>query len=60
MTLSSVKQLNVGVSKPQTERSRGLSKEDTAAANSHYFNLFFGIGYIPMRKQIAKWYLSCS
>ena len=53
-------QLNVGVSKPQTQRSRGLSKEDTAAANSHYFNLFFGICYIPMRKQIAKWYLSCS
>lgn len=47
MTLSSVKQLNVGVSKPQTQRSRGLSKEDTAAANSHYFNLFFGIVTSP-------------
>ena len=38
MTLSSVKQLNVGVSKPQTHRSRGLSKEDTAAAKPQGLN----------------------
>lgn len=60
MTLSSVKELNVGVSKPQIQRSRRLSMEEAAAANSHYFNLFFETGYIPMRNQIAKWYLFCS
>lgn len=57
MTLSSVKELYVGVSKPQLQISRSLSKEETAAANNHYFNLLFETGYIPMRDQIAKQYL---
>lgn len=38
MTLSCVKELNVGVSKPQLQRSRHLSKEE-AAAKSCDFNL---------------------
>lgn len=54
MTLSSVKELYVGVSKPQLQISRSLSKEETAAASNHYFNLLFETGYIPMRDQIAK------
>lgn len=59
MTLSGVKELNVGVSKPQLQRSRSLSKEEAATANNHYFNLLFETSYIPMRDQIAKWYLFC-
>lgn len=54
MTISSVKELNVGVSKLQLQISRSLSKKETAAANNHYFNLLFETGYIPMRDQIAK------
>lgn len=59
MTFSSVKELNVGVSKPPLQRSRSLSKEEAAAANHHYFNLLFETSYIPMRDQIAEWYLFC-
>lgn len=40
MTLSSVKELDVGVSKPGLQRSRRLSKEEAVAANKHYFNRF--------------------
>lgn len=58
MTLFSVKELNVGVSKPQLQKPRSLSKEEAAAAN-HYFNLLSETSYIPMRDQIAKWYLFC-
>lgn len=43
MTISSVKELNVGVSKLQLQISRSLSKKETAAANNHYFNLLFEV-----------------
>lgn len=60
MTLSSVKELDVGVSKPQWQKPRHPGKEEATATNSHYFNLWGPApetGSNPMRNQMAKWYL---
>lgn len=59
MTLSRVKELDVGVSKPQLQKPRSLSEEEAAAANNHYFSPS-ETGSIPMGNQTAKWYLFCS
>lgn len=63
MTLSSVKELDVGVSKPQLQKPRCLSKEEAAAVNNHYFHLRRPApetGSTPVGNQIATWYLFCS